>query len=123
MKSYKITMTPIDMGVNFVRKSIDLPDTNGGPDIGDIGGIIKLLNATIKSYNQLVISNTDPENPNLARLRLVGGVMIRVPHKTLYQQIIEPSYQEARELGYRGTLDRWRELLQETTESPQLSSP
>ena len=102
-------------------KHIDLPDI-GAPDLGDIGGIIRLIDATVKSFAQLAEANTDPSDPTLPRLRLVGGVLMRVPHHIIFNQLFGPTYKEAKQLGYRGSFERWKELLQEAQEKPQLPS-
>lgn len=101
-------------------KHIDIPDM-GTPDLGDLVGIIHLIDTTVKSFALLMANNTDPNNPDLPRLRLIGGVMVRVPHKILCKELVGPSYTEAKQLGYRGTMERWGEILQEAIESPQPS--
>lgn len=88
------------------------------PNLGDIAGIVKLIDATAKSYVQLIRENTDPKNPSLPRLRLVGGRMVRIPHKMLYKDLLGPSYLAAKSLGYRGTFERWGELVWEATPTP-----
>jgi hypothetical protein len=103
-------------------KHIDIPDAEA-PNLGDILGICKLIDSTAKSYAELAASNVDPNDPELPRLRMVGGVFMRVPHKALYRQLFEPSYRRAKTLGYRGTLQRWGELLQEAADQPQSPPP
>ena len=100
-------------------KHIDIPDAPAPPNLGDIAGIVRLIDATIKTYAQLVRENTDPKSPNLPRLRLVGGQMIRIPHKALYKDLLGPSYVAAKALGYRGTFERWGELIDEAAPAPQ----
>ena len=95
-------------------KHIEMPDV-GCPDLGDIKGIIHLIDSTVKTYLRMVQDNTDPTNANQPRLRMVGGQMVRVPHKVLYNDLLVPSYQQAKTLGYRGTFERWGELLWEST--------
>jgi hypothetical protein len=89
-----------------------LPDVPE-PHLGDIVGIAKLMDATAKTFAQLVRENTDPKNPSLPRLRLVGGQMMRLPHKMLFKDLLGPSYVAAKSLGYRGTFERWGEMVQE----------
>ncbi len=83
--------------------------------MGNIAGIAKLMDATARTFAQLVRENTDPRNPSLPRLRLVGGQMMRLPHKMLYKDLLGPSYVAAKALGYRGTFERWGEMVQEAT--------
>ena len=89
-----------------------LPEV-GDPHLGDIAGIARLMDATAKTFAQLVRENTDPKNPSLPRLRLVGGQMMRLPHKMLFKDLLGPSYVAAKSLGYRGTFERWGEMVQE----------
>ena len=96
----------------------DTPDIKA-PDLGDILGICRLIDSTVKSYAQLVAANTDPNDPTQPRLRLVGGVFMRTPHKVFCQRLFAPSYMQAKKLGYRGTLERWGEILQEAVDQPQ----
>lgn len=98
-------------------KHIDLPDVPA-PNLGDIPGIIRLVQATAKTYAQLIQENTDPKNPRLPRLQLIGGQLIRIPHKMLYKNMLAPSYLAAKALGYRGTFERWGEMIWEATPSP-----
>lgn len=93
------------------------------PDFGDIIGIIRLIDATVSTYAQLVRENTDPKNPDLARLRLVGGRMVRLSHKSLYKNLLGPSYFAAKALGYRGTFERWSEVIMEATPLPATKTP
>lgn len=93
-------------------KHIDMP-TVGEPNLGDIPGIVRLIETTAKHYEAMVKENTDPKNPSLPRLRLVGGYFIRIPHKDLYKAILMPSYVDAKALGYRGTFERWTEMVYE----------
>src|SRR5574337_46682 len=83
-------------------KPIELPVVTETPNLGDIPGICKLIDVTAAAYVKLVQDNTDPANPTLPRLRMIGGQIIRIPHETLYKNLIEPSYQAARKLGYLG---------------------
>jgi len=83
--------------------------------MGDIPGICRLIDATARTFAQLVRENTDPRNPSLPRLRLVGGQMMRLPHKMLFKDLLGPSYSAAKSLGYRGTFERWGEMVQEAT--------
>jgi hypothetical protein len=93
-------------------KHIDMSDAEP-PDLGDIGGICKLIDATAKTYARLVRENTDPGNPRLTRLRMVGGTMVRIPHKAILKNVLGPSYVSAKALGYRGTFERWGDLVWE----------
>jgi hypothetical protein len=83
------------------------------PDLGDIGSIIRLIDLTAKGMNVIQKQNEDPDRPGLPRLRMVGHVMVRVAHSTVFRDFLVPSYMAARQLGYRGTYQRWNELVEE----------
>ena len=99
-------------------KHIELPDVGEMPNLGDIVGISQLIDKTASAYSRVVRDNTDPKNPSLPRLRMVGNRMIRLPHKALFQQLMKPAYKEAKALGYRGTIERFAEHVEERTPRP-----
>ncbi len=88
------------------------------PDLGNLTGIVNLIEETAKSHARLITENTDPKNPTQPRLRLVGGLLMRVPHKMLYKDLLGPSFIQAKALGYRGTFERWGEMIWEATPTP-----
>lgn len=94
-------------------KHIEILDAGEPPNLGDIPGIVKLIESTARTYTDMVKENTDPKNHSLPRLRLVGGYFMRIPHKDLYKAILMPSYVSAKALGYRGTFERWTEMIYE----------
>lgn len=96
-------------------KPINMPEVVAVPNLGDIPGIVRLIESTAKNYYDLVRDNTDPKNSSLPRLRLIGGHFMRIPHKDLYKAILMPSYVSAKALGYRGTFERWSEMVYEAT--------
>ena len=99
-----------------------MPDVPA-PNLGDIMGICKLLDATALIYTNLVRRNADPQNPSQPRLRIVGGQLTRLPHKVFFHDLVGPSFMKARRLGYRGTYQRWGELLREAIfRGPQTDS-
>jgi len=102
----------LDCGKPIETQEVDPPGR-----MGNIPGICKLMDATAKTFSQLVRENTDPKNPSLSRLRLVGGQMMRLPHKMLYKDLLGPSYSAAKALGYRGTFERWGEMVQEAVQA------
>lgn len=75
--------------------------------------ICKLMDATRVEFDKVVKANTDPLHPEKARLRLVGGQMLRLPHKMVLQGISGTSFVTAKQLGYRGTKERWTEMVME----------
>jgi hypothetical protein len=101
-------------------KHIDMPDVEA-PNLGDITGIIRLIDNTAKSYAKLVEANSDPANPTQPKLRLVGGQFVRLPHNILCKSLLNVTYTQAKQLGYRGTFDRWGELVTESAPGSQPS--
>jgi hypothetical protein len=91
-------------------KHIDLPE-GPMPDLGDIVGICKLIDATAAEFVRAVWENTDPHDSSIPRLRRMDNGIIRVPHQTILLMIVQPPYQEAKALGYRGTIDRFYTLV------------
>jgi hypothetical protein len=96
-------------------KHIDLSylDDEPLPNLGDIVGICGLIDKTAKMYATVIRKNTDPANPSLPRLRIVGNRIIRLSHKTLLFELMKPTFKEAKALGYKGNLERWGELVEE----------
>ena len=103
-------------------KHIELPDVEP-PDLGDIPGICKLLDQTAHAYALVIRENSDPKDPSQPRLRMVGNKMMRLPHKALFKELMPPTYKAAKALGYKGTLERWSELVQERTFLSPPSNP
>lgn len=104
-------------------KHIELPDVGEPPNLGDIAGICKLLDQTAHAYARVIRDNADPNDPNQPRLRFVGSKLIRLPHKALLVNLLKPTFKEAKALGYRGTIERWGELVQERTFLSPPSNP
>jgi len=101
-------------------KHIDLSylDNEPPPNLGDIVGICGLIDKTVAMYRTVIRDNTDPKNPSLPRLRIVGNRIIRLSHKTLLSELMQPTFKEAKALGYKGTLQRWGELVEERINPP-----
>jgi hypothetical protein len=99
-------------------KHIEITDVAEPPNLGDIPGIVRLIESTAKTYAEMVKDNTDPAIPTLPRLRLIGGQFVRIPHKAFYKLSLGPSYNSAKALGYRGTFERWTEIVQEALPAP-----
>lgn len=88
------------------------------PNLGDIVGICTLIDKTVKMHATIIRENTDPKDPSLPRIRMVGNRMMRLSHKTLLYGLMEEGFKEAKALGYKGTLERWGELVEEHTALP-----
>jgi hypothetical protein len=73
-------------------KHIDIPDWEGPmPDLGDIVGICKLIDATAADFVRAVRRNT-----------LMDGI---------FREMIQAPYTQAKALGYRGDIDRFYALV------------
>jgi hypothetical protein len=93
-------------------RHIDLPEIGGPmPDLGDIPGICKLIDAAAADFVKAVQENTDPQDPSITCLRLAGSRVVRVPHQTILRAMLRSPYKEAKALGYRGTIDRFYALV------------
>jgi len=101
-------------------KHIDLSylDNEPLPNLGDIVGICHLIDKTAIAFARVVRDNTDPKDPSATRIRIVGNRMVRLSHKTLFQELVKPTYKEAKALGYKGTKERWVELVEERMQPP-----
>lgn len=104
-------------------KHIDLPDVGEPPDLGDIVGICKLIDVTAANCAKVIRDNTDPQDSSLTRLRLVGSKMIRLPHRAMILKLLQPAFKEAKALGYRGTIERFAEHVEERTASSPSTLP
>jgi hypothetical protein len=91
---------------------------NYEPNLGSIVEICKLINETRVVFDKIIAANADPKNPKLPRLRMVGGQMLRLPHKMVCRGMIEPSFIKAKAAGYRGTQERWMEMVLEDIPTP-----
>jgi hypothetical protein len=95
----------------------ELPQ-NYEPNLGNVMEICKLIDETRVVFDKLIKLNTDPKNPKLPRLRMVGGQMLRLPHKMVCKGMIGPSFVQAKAIGYKGTQDRWMEMVLEDIATP-----
>jgi hypothetical protein len=84
------------------------------PDLGDILSIVRLIDETGRTCGELIRANRDPINSNLPRLRMVGGQFVRLPHAMIYRELLSPSYNLAKSYGYRGSFERWADLVNES---------
>ncbi|GEM_PF-6126443 len=110
----------IDCGADIPQPELP-PDFN--PNLGNIIEIHKLINETRKVFDKIIRANTDPRNPKLPRLRMVGGQMLRLPHKVFLADVVKNSYPTAKELGYRGSIIRWGEMILEHMEAEPTIRP
>src|SRR5271170_2461087 len=66
-------------------KHIEMPEVSVLPNLGDIPGIVRLIESTAAHYEAMVRENTDPRSRVLPRVRRGGGYVIRLAHKGLYK--------------------------------------
>ena len=90
--------------------SVDL-DTRSS---SNIPAICNLAEQTWEEYKCRATSNEDPKQPQLPRLRLVGGRLMRIPFLWIFKEVLGPSYDYAKGLGYLGTYERWCQFVKES---------
>jgi hypothetical protein len=76
------------------------------PNIGDIIGIIRIITQTAIDYSE-ALKLPQP------KLCFVGGVLVRPTVNSMFKSIFKPSFQQAKSIGYRGSYERWEELVKE----------
>ena len=79
-------------------------------ELGDIMGIIRLATKTAEEYVELIKKNADPNHPEKPRLRLVAGMVMRLPDTAFWSTVLIPSFKTAKSLGYRGDYDKWETI-------------
>lgn len=84
------------------------------PDLGNIPGICQLAQATWEEYDQRATANETPNQPQMPRLQMIGGRLMRIPFHQIWREVVSPAYLKAKELGYLGTYQRWEELVKES---------
>jgi len=75
--------------------------------------ICRLMDATRVEFDKVIKANTDPKDPSKPRLRMVGGQMMRLPHKMVINGISGTSFVHAKQIGFRGSKERWIEMVME----------
>ncbi len=130
MSNHELGFCVPDANDKCIDCGADMPPINLPPDyepnLGHVIAICKLLDETRKSFDKVIVANTDPKNPKLPRLRMVGGTLMRLEHKMVIHGLVGPTFIKAKSLGYRGTEKRWTEMIFEdipTLTSPQTSPP
>lgn len=91
------------------------------PPLGDVVALHQLAHQTLNHVIQQMILNSDPLNPSQPRLRLMGGQMLRISFKDIWQAITKDSYIKAKILGYRGNEDGWRGIIKTASAIGQLA--
>ncbi len=83
------------------------------PEMGNVVGIMHLAKNTFREGVRRQARNTDPKNPALPRLRMVGAILLRVPHTDVWRELLRQSFEQAQVMGYKGTLERWETIVDE----------
>jgi hypothetical protein len=84
------------------------------PGASNIPAICSLAEQTWQDYRRRAASNEDPQRPQVPRLRLVGGQLMRIPFHYIFKEVLGPSYDCARSLGYLGTYEKWCQFVKES---------
>jgi hypothetical protein len=51
---------------------------------------------------------------------MVGTQFIRIPHKDVWTEVLRQSFDQAKDMGFRGTIARWTEIVEES--APPITS-
>lgn len=70
-------------------------------------GLQQLVESTAREYTKRRARNTDPKNPDLPRLQLIGVLMIRIPHLNVWNQLVKQSFEQAQAMGFKETIQCW----------------
>jgi hypothetical protein len=76
-------------------------------------GIEHLAKNTFREGVRRQVRNADPQNPNLPRLRMVGSMFIRIPHKDVWTEVLRQSFDQAKDMGFSGDITRWTQIVEE----------
>lgn len=79
--------------------------------LGDIRAICEIAAEANDEYKDQIKENSDPKNPSLPKLSMVGTSLVRIPFKKLWKDVISVSYFLAKEKGYLGDLEMWEEFV------------
>jgi len=97
--------------INYLEfPSVELPLV----DLGDLKGILKLADSTIKTFECKLIELYDPNSSGQPKIRRIGNLIFRQTWNEIWNEIVAKSYPEAVRLGYRQSLSKWNEFLEDT---------
>lgn len=83
------------------------------PAMGNIVGIMQLAKSTFREGVKRQMRNSDPMNPKIPRLQMMGTMLLRVPHADIWKQLLRLSFEQAQQMGYKGTPERWEAIVEE----------
>lgn len=92
----------------FVDSLPDVPMPSKA-SIGNIIGIVALAKTTGEEF----LASQEADSPEQPKLCWIGTQMVRLPKKTMWVDYISNSYYAAKELGYRGSMVRWAEIVRD----------
>jgi hypothetical protein len=92
--------------------SLDNQETEA-PVIEDI---LDLIEHTIDDCASALEDNTDPDHPELPKLRWIGAQMHRVPFEVIWTSKVKSAYHIAKDLGYIGEYEEWEALIRKELE-------
>ena len=93
-------------------------------DSGNIPAITSLAEQTWAEYDGRATANEEPDQPQKPRLRLIGHRLMRIPFHQIWREVLGPSYDIARQLGYRGDFQGWQQFVKECQPpEPRLPDP
>lgn len=80
----------------------------------NIPEISQLAEQTWEEYDRRATFNEEPNRPQMPRLRLIGGRLMRIPFHQIWREVVGPSYDIARSLGYLEDYQKWQQLVKES---------
>lgn len=83
-------------------------------DAKQIIAIANLAEDTWKQYDEQAEANEDPQRPQLPRLRMIGGRLVRIPFYQIWKEVVQPAFLKAKELGYLGDYPKWCDEVKRT---------
>jgi hypothetical protein len=84
------------------------------PDMGAVAGIMHLAMQTFREGVRRQVRNTDPKNSALPRLQMIGTQFLRIPHKDVWAGLLRQSFDQAQAMGFRGNLNRWTAIVEDS---------
>ncbi len=82
------------------------------PDMKAVIDLIHLAEATAKEFRLRVARNIDPKDHDRPKLQMIGTLLIRIPHKDVWKELLRLSYDQAQSIGYKGNFETWEETVQ-----------
>jgi len=94
------------------------------PDFGNFPALNSLAQQTWAEYDSRATANEEPTRPQMPRLRMIGHRLMRIPFHQIWREVLGPSYDIARQLGYMEDFHKWQQFVKECCPpEPRLPDP